>query len=229
MTTRQNTAYYIVGTKDELLERGIIVKEGGARVLFIFGKAGETLQPARDLDPGQFTPINLTEVREITLPDSTAEYLIASRQDLAYLEVPPVEGEKPRVRGSVRIGAPEQFWLPSRSSSWCGLSEANGRAPAHQPRGSVGQQIHGPAGLVPSQLRIGCKAILSPAPSTKALPSLRITRPSAKGWTRGRGALDARQQIDAGVGFRCPRCRGAGCSTRRPGTPAAPRCTSRRH
>ncbi|HEX9633751.1 MAG TPA: hypothetical protein VGA02_14915 [Gemmatimonadales bacterium] len=112
MATRQNTAYYIVGTKDELLERGIIVKEGGARVLFIFGKAGETLQPARDLDPGQFIPINLRQVTEIPLPDSTAEYVIASRQDLDYLEQPP-EG-KGRVRGSVRIGQPEQFWLPSK-------------------------------------------------------------------------------------------------------------------
>lgn len=112
LATRQSTAYYIVGTKDELLERGIIVKEGGARVLFIFGRTGETLQPARDLDPSQFTPINLREVTEIPLPDSTAEYLIASRQDLAYLAEPP--GEKNRVRGAVRIGAPEQFWLPSK-------------------------------------------------------------------------------------------------------------------
>jgi len=112
LATRQNTAYYIVGTRDELLERGIIVKEGGARVLFIFGKAGETLQPARDLDPGQFIPINLRQVTEIPLPDSTAEYVIASRQDLDYLEQPP-EG-KGRVRGSVRIGQPEQFWLPSK-------------------------------------------------------------------------------------------------------------------
>ena len=112
LDTRQATAYYVVGTKEELLERGIIVKEGGARVLFIFGKAGETLQPARDLDPSQFTPINLREVTEIPLPDSTAEYVIASRQDLAYLAEPP--GEKNRVRGAVRIGAPEQFWLPSK-------------------------------------------------------------------------------------------------------------------
>ena len=112
LATRQSMAYYIVGTKDELLERGIIVKEGGARVLFIFGRTGETLQPARDLDPSQFTPINLREVTEIPLPDSTAEYLIASRQDLAYLAEPPAENG--RVRGSVRIGAPEQFWLPSK-------------------------------------------------------------------------------------------------------------------
>jgi cell division protein FtsB len=112
LAARQNKAYYVVGTKDELLERGIIVKEGGARVLFIFGKAGQTLQPARDLDPSAFTVINMREVTEIPLPDSTAEYVIASRQDLNYLATPPMENGK--VRGSVRIGAPEQFWMPSR-------------------------------------------------------------------------------------------------------------------
>jgi hypothetical protein len=112
LATEQSLAYYIVGTEEDLLERGIIVKEGGARVLFIFGKAGQTLQPARDLDPSQFTPINLREVTEIALPDSTADYLIASRQDLAYLAEPPTE--KGRVRGSVRIGAPELFWMPSK-------------------------------------------------------------------------------------------------------------------
>jgi hypothetical protein len=112
LATVQNTAYYIVGTKDELLERGIIVKEGGARVLFIFGKSGQTLQPARDLDPGQFIPIDLRQVTEIPLPDPTAEYVIASRQDLAYLAQPPEENG--RLRGSVRIGEPEQFWMPSK-------------------------------------------------------------------------------------------------------------------
>jgi hypothetical protein len=112
LAKRQNTAYYVVGTERELLERGIIVKEGGARVLFIFGKAGQTVRPARDLDPSQFTVINTREVTEIPLPDSTAKYVIASRQDLSYLEDPP--GDDGRVRGSVRIEVPEQFWMPSR-------------------------------------------------------------------------------------------------------------------
>jgi hypothetical protein len=85
METEENTAYYVVGTKDELLERGIITKEGGSRVLFIFGKRGETLTPARQLDPSQFTAIDIRQVREIPLPDSSAEYLIASRQNLNFL------------------------------------------------------------------------------------------------------------------------------------------------
>ena len=37
--------YYVIGTKDELVERGIIEKEGGARVLFVLWKKGKTLVP----------------------------------------------------------------------------------------------------------------------------------------------------------------------------------------
>lgn len=105
-------AYYVIGTKDELIERGIVTEEGGSRVLFIFGKRGKTLVPARELDPAEFTPIDLRHVTEIVLPDSTDEYRIASRQNLAYLAEPPTDG---KVRGSVlRIAEPEQFWLPSK-------------------------------------------------------------------------------------------------------------------
>ncbi len=105
-------AYYVVGTKDELLQRGIIEKEGGHRVLFIFGKAGQTLVPARDVDPSEFTPIDTRMVTAIPLPDSSATYKIASRQDLTYLITPPDDHGK--VKGSLQITQPERFWLPSR-------------------------------------------------------------------------------------------------------------------
>lgn len=113
LVEENTTAYYVIGTKDELIERGIVTEEGGSRVLFIFGKAGKTLVPARQLDPADFTPINIRSVTEISLPDSTEEYRIASRQDLAALEAPPEDG---KIRGStaLRIVAPYQFWLPSR-------------------------------------------------------------------------------------------------------------------
>jgi hypothetical protein len=111
LVAERNTAYYVVGTKEELLEQGIIVKEGGARVLFIFGKRGQTLRPARDLDTSIFTPIDIHQVTEIPLPDE-AEYTIASRQDLAYLETPLDDGGK--IAGSIRISDPEEFWTPSK-------------------------------------------------------------------------------------------------------------------
>lgn len=107
-----NVAYYVIGTKDELVERGIVTEEGGSRVLFIFGKAGKTLVPARELNPADFTPIDLRHVTEIVLPDSTEQYRIASRQNLAALAEAPEDG---KVRGAaLRIAQPSQFWLPSK-------------------------------------------------------------------------------------------------------------------
>ena len=50
MTDEANTVWYVVGTKEELLDRGVIREEGGSRVLFIFGKRGKTLVPARTVD-----------------------------------------------------------------------------------------------------------------------------------------------------------------------------------
>lgn len=112
LETEQYTAYYVVGTKDELIERGIVTEEGGSRVLFIFGKTGKTLVPARDLDTALFTPIDLRATMEIPLPDSTAEYKIASRQNVAFLAQPPDEDGK--VSGTLQITSPTEFWMPSK-------------------------------------------------------------------------------------------------------------------
>jgi chaperonin cofactor prefoldin len=108
----QFTAYYIVGTKDELIEQGIVTEEGGSRVLFIFGRTGKTLVPARELDTAQFTPVDLRTTLEIALPDSLATYRIASRQNVAFLADPPDKDGK--VRSPLRITSPEEFWLPSK-------------------------------------------------------------------------------------------------------------------
>lgn len=112
MDTRENTAYYIVGTEQELIEQGVLVKEGGARPLFIFGRRGQTLRPAVQLDPTQFTPIDIRQVTEIPLPDSAAAYQIASRQNVSVLATPPARDGK--VRGRLQIAAPDQFWMPSK-------------------------------------------------------------------------------------------------------------------
>jgi hypothetical protein len=108
----QNTAYYVIGTKDELLADGIVTEEGGSRVLFIFGKRGKTLVPARDLDTALFTPIDLRTTTELLLPDSAAAYRIASRQNLGFLAEPP--DEEGKIRGALRIRSAEEFWMPSK-------------------------------------------------------------------------------------------------------------------
>jgi hypothetical protein len=112
LATEKRTAYYVIGTKDELIDRGIVSEVGGSRVLFIFGKRGKTLVPARDLDPSEFTAIDLSQVTEIALPDSGVGYKIASRQNVTALADPPDKDGK--VHGVLRIAEPREFWLPSK-------------------------------------------------------------------------------------------------------------------
>jgi hypothetical protein len=106
-----NVVYYTIATKEELLERGIIEKQGGARVLFIFGKRGETLVPGRDLDPSMFTAIDSRAVTEIPVPNPNAAYSIVSRHSLSFLENTPDEDGK--ISGTVRITSPSEFWAAS--------------------------------------------------------------------------------------------------------------------
>jgi hypothetical protein len=108
----QNAAYYVIGTKQELIERGLVSEVGGSRVLFIFGRAGKTLVPATDLDPTDFTAIDLRATTDIPLPDSTEAYKIVTRQNTQFLAVPPDKDGK--VRGSLRIMSPWEFWTPSK-------------------------------------------------------------------------------------------------------------------
>lgn len=114
MSERENTVYYVVGTKRELIERGVIVPEGGSRFLLIFGKRGQTLTPARHLDPAQFTAINKRNVTEIPLPAAAGEYRIVSRQDLGFLATPPNQDGYIEGTNALRIARPEQFWTASK-------------------------------------------------------------------------------------------------------------------
>jgi chromosome segregation ATPase len=114
VATRANRVYYVIASKDDLLSKGIVVKEGGSRFLFVLWKQGVTIQPARELDPTQFTAIDRRAVTEIPLPDPTATYRIASRQDLEYLETQPNDGGEITGAAGLRIADSERFWLPSR-------------------------------------------------------------------------------------------------------------------
>ncbi len=107
-----STVYYVVGTKNELKQRGIIREVGGSHFLFIFGKRGTTLVPARDLDPSQFKEIDKYTVTQIPLPgDGT--YRLASRQDVQALETPP--DKSGRIKGPVlKIAEPDKFWVGSK-------------------------------------------------------------------------------------------------------------------
>jgi hypothetical protein len=109
LTDDQNTAYYVVGTRAELLAKGVIVEEGHRTIPLI---GHRTVQPARNLPLGEFTSINRRETRQIALPRNDRSYAIVSRQSLSHLASR--VGPKGRVNGAIEIASPEQFWEPSK-------------------------------------------------------------------------------------------------------------------
>jgi hypothetical protein len=105
----RSAAWYIIGTERELIDKGVIVKEGGANLLI--ARVGRTLQPARTLDVSLFTPIDRREVREIAVPDTTQQYRLVSRQNLDAAEV--AERNRSSFRGRLRVADVDRFWGPS--------------------------------------------------------------------------------------------------------------------
>jgi uncharacterized coiled-coil protein SlyX len=107
------TVYYVVGTRDELKKKGILVEQGGSRVLFVLWRTGRTLQPARNLDPNLFVAIDSRQVTEIPLPDPKGEYRIASLQDLSYVAQ---ERDHNKYAGvsSLTITSAVDFWRNSK-------------------------------------------------------------------------------------------------------------------
>ena len=108
---RENEVYYVVGTKKELSDRGVITQEGGTRFL-VFTRTGETIVPARVLDPQQFTQADKRTLAEIALPKADKEYRIVSRHDLAYAEADAMN--KGKFKGTLRVTSPQQFWSASK-------------------------------------------------------------------------------------------------------------------
>jgi len=108
--TRHYQAYYVIGTEKELIDKGLITKEGGTNFLVV--RPGRTVVPSRVLDSKAFTPIDQREVRTITVPDSTRRYRIVSRQSLDAASVPWRDATS--FKGNLKIDKPEEFWAPSR-------------------------------------------------------------------------------------------------------------------
>lgn len=111
VTTRENTVYYVIGTRKELKDKGIITEEGGTRFL-IFTRTGEVIKPGANLDPAAFTSVDRRSLTEIKLPDPTKEYQLVTMQNIAYSNIP--LDAKGRVKGSLQISSPERFWGQAR-------------------------------------------------------------------------------------------------------------------
>lgn len=107
LTGEKNTAYYVVGTKDELVKKGVLVEEGHKRLLVV---GGRTVSAARELDPAQFTKIDRLRDRVINLP--AGDFTIFSRQNPAYAS--PFTTKDGKISGGLRVDQPEKFWEPSK-------------------------------------------------------------------------------------------------------------------
>jgi hypothetical protein len=109
LTAFKNTVYYVAGTKKQLLEGGVVTKEGSKFLIF----GGTRLEPARNLNVAAFTSIDKTQTFSIPLPRTDKRYKIISRQSPAYLKG--AANEKGEIEGGVvEIRSPEQFWSNSR-------------------------------------------------------------------------------------------------------------------
>lgn len=108
LTTEKNMVFYVIGTRDELIKKGVLVEEGSRPVLGIFGS--RPVAPARTLDPAAFTRIDRLRDRVIPLPEG--EFTIASRQDVAFAT--PGETRDKRMSKSLQVDRPDKFWEPSK-------------------------------------------------------------------------------------------------------------------
>ncbi len=107
LTDEQNTVFVVVGTRKELIEKGVVVPNGARR--FVLAGA-RPVAPARDLDPSVFTKLDRRTDRTIILPDG--EYRILSRQNEAYTTSEVTKSGK--LAGALTIEQPERFWNGSR-------------------------------------------------------------------------------------------------------------------
>jgi hypothetical protein len=103
VTSEANTVYYAVGTEEQLIERGLVVKEGSKFLIF----GSKTLQPARQLNPEMFQKLDMRTATTLPVPEPTSEYRILTRQDPQFLGSTVTEDGK--VKGDLVINSPN-FW-----------------------------------------------------------------------------------------------------------------------
>jgi hypothetical protein len=113
MATTANTVYYVLGTKKDLMEKGVVTQRGGSRVLGIGWRTGETLVPGANVAEDIFNRATKDATLEIALPDPAKKYRLISPQNVNALEtVPQKDGS---FKGeSIRIKDPASFWAPSK-------------------------------------------------------------------------------------------------------------------
>ena len=107
LRARENAVYVAVGTESELLRAGVVTRAGGANMGF--WRPGQTLVPAKNPPRNAFRSLDMSQVREIDLPDA-AWYRIVSNHNPEFLS----RARGDVVRGQLEIRDAEHFWEASR-------------------------------------------------------------------------------------------------------------------
>ncbi len=94
-----NTAYYVVGTREELENRGIITDEGG-----FLGFLGSTTIMASGVDESAFTPIDKTKEQSIQVKGEIEE-ILPHRQETFY-----ATSQHTPEQSELAIVRPDRFW-----------------------------------------------------------------------------------------------------------------------
>ncbi|MBI1803665.1 MAG: hypothetical protein HY033_12350 [Ignavibacteriae bacterium] len=97
------TAYYIIGRRDELEQKGIIAREGG----FLWGWLGSTTVLKNGFDASSFKPINKTESATIEVNAPISE-IIPQRNERFYTATK-YDGSQ----SILKIVEPKNFWQDS--------------------------------------------------------------------------------------------------------------------
>jgi hypothetical protein len=101
-TEKLNTAYYVVGSKKDLTEKGVVTKKGG------FIGIGKVVELNTKLDPNYFTKIDITQTKEIAIHGDKVK-LISSHPIESYKLV-----EGPASIDKIVILDAEKFWSTSK-------------------------------------------------------------------------------------------------------------------
>jgi hypothetical protein len=105
LVSEKNAVYVVVGTRKELIKKGILVAEGPRKL----GIGPRSVVPARTLDPSAFTKLDRTVDQAIILPHGG--YKIVSRQNTSFAQKPIGKGGE--YEGAIMIEQPSHFWSAS--------------------------------------------------------------------------------------------------------------------
>ncbi len=106
LIVEKNMVYYVIGTEDELVRKGIVTKQGGMLGI------GKTTVPGAALNPADFTAVDRTQLMDIAFPKTDKAYRIISRQDFTALATAPDKSN--RIKGGLKITDAPKFWAPSK-------------------------------------------------------------------------------------------------------------------